>query len=133
MPARERAFEAVLNEIVGTLSVTAQQRVGVSAQSRDVRFQEFGGVPQCAPRRRRAAIHRTTSNLELARGIASVLKKRKINGPRSKHTAFHPQMNLKLISNLNVTFLATADGISRLLRQVSGVRRLCQAMRVTYL
>jgi hypothetical protein len=39
MPARERPFEAVLNEVVGTLSVTAQQRVCVSAQSGDVRFE----------------------------------------------------------------------------------------------
>jgi hypothetical protein len=70
MPARERALEAVLNEIVGTLSVTVQQRVRVSAQSRDVRFQEFGGVSECAPRRRRAAIHRTTMDAGPACGIA---------------------------------------------------------------
>jgi hypothetical protein len=41
MPARERSFEAVLNEIVGTLSVTAQQRACVSTQSGDVRFEKF--------------------------------------------------------------------------------------------
>jgi hypothetical protein len=70
VPARERPFEAVLNEIVGALSVTAQQRAGVSAQSGYVRFEEFGGVPGRALRRQRAAIHRTTSNAEDTCGIA---------------------------------------------------------------
>src|SRR5271168_3751724 len=70
VPARERPFEAVLNEIVGALSVAAQQRVAVSAQAGDVCFEEFGGVPGRALHRRRAAIHRTTSNTEPACGIA---------------------------------------------------------------
>ena len=70
MPARERTFEAVLNEIVGTVSVTAQQRVRVSAQSGDVRFEEFGGVSECARRRRGAAIQRTTLDAGPACGIA---------------------------------------------------------------
>jgi hypothetical protein len=39
VPAGKRPFESVLNKIVGTLSVTAQQRVCVSAQSGDVRFE----------------------------------------------------------------------------------------------
>jgi hypothetical protein len=70
VPARERPFEAVLNKIVGTLSVSMQQRIGISPQSGDLRFEEFGRVSGCAPRRRRAAIHWTTSNTEPACGIA---------------------------------------------------------------
>jgi hypothetical protein len=70
VPAGERPFEAVLNKIVGTLSVTAQQSVRVSTQPGDVRLEKLGRVSGCAPRRRRAAIHRTTSNTELASGIA---------------------------------------------------------------
>jgi hypothetical protein len=70
VPAGERPFEAILNKIVGTLSVTAQQRVRVSSQPWDVRLEKLGRVSGCVARRRRAAIHRTTSNTELASGIA---------------------------------------------------------------
>jgi hypothetical protein len=39
VPARERPFEAVLDKIVGTFLVAAQQHASVSAQPRDVRFE----------------------------------------------------------------------------------------------
>jgi hypothetical protein len=70
VPARERPFEAVLNQIVGALSVAAQQRICVSAQPGDVRFEEFGRRSGCAPRRRRAAIHGPTSKTVPACAIA---------------------------------------------------------------
>src|SRR5271169_1331939 len=53
-----------------------------------------------------------TTNLPAA--SQRVLKKRQINDRRSKHSSFLPQMNLSLIYDLNVTFRATADGISKL-------------------
>jgi hypothetical protein len=70
VPTRERPFEAILNKIVGTLSVTAQQRVCVSTQPGDVRLEEFGRVCGRVPRRRMAAFHRATSNTDPACGIA---------------------------------------------------------------
>src|SRR3974390_2756984 len=72
-----------------------------------------------------------TPNLLAA--LQSVLKQRQLNRSRSKQAAFLSQMNLELISDLNVTFRATADGISRLFIRASGVRKLWHAMRVTYL
>jgi hypothetical protein len=44
VPPGERPFEAVLNEIVGSVSVAAQQRAGVPSQSGDVRFEELGRI-----------------------------------------------------------------------------------------
>jgi hypothetical protein len=57
MPAGERTFEAVLNEIVGALSVAAQQRQSEQSQPRDLGFEEFDRALGCFPQRRRAAIH----------------------------------------------------------------------------
>jgi hypothetical protein len=70
VPARERSFEAILNEIVGALSVAAQQRVGISAQPGNVRFEEFGRVSSSGPRQRGAAIHGAASNSKPDCGIA---------------------------------------------------------------
>jgi hypothetical protein len=69
MPAGERPFERVLNEVVGALTVAAQQSVSVAAQSRDVRFEKFGRVSGCTPYKRRAGLHRAISNTEAACGI----------------------------------------------------------------
>jgi hypothetical protein len=66
VPASKRPFEAVLDKVVGALSVTAQQRVCVSAQSGDVRFEKFISIP----RWRVASLHQTTLNTEPACGIA---------------------------------------------------------------
>src|SRR5882762_5995179 len=44
VPARKRAFQRVLHEIVGTLRVTAQQRAGETAQPGNLRFDQSGSV-----------------------------------------------------------------------------------------
>jgi hypothetical protein len=70
VPAGECPFEGVLYKIVGPLTVTAQQRVCVAAQSWDMRFEKLGRVSGCTLHGRKAALHRTTSNTEPASGIS---------------------------------------------------------------
>jgi hypothetical protein len=70
VPAGECPFEDVLYEIIGPLTVTAQQSVRVAAQSWDVRFEKFGRVSACTLHGRKGALHRTTSNTEPASGIS---------------------------------------------------------------
>src|SRR5262249_21977715 len=113
VPARQCPFEDVLYEVVGSLAVAAQQSVSIAAQSWDVRCEQFSRVSRGTPRKRGHIPHRTTSNTEAAHGIAKC-SQAAIRGSRSKDTACYPQMNLALISNLNVTFRATVDDISRL-------------------
>jgi hypothetical protein len=45
----KRAFEGILNEVVGCLPVTAQQCAGEPAQPGDLRFDQSGSIGHCLP------------------------------------------------------------------------------------
>src|SRR5713226_3603105 len=47
VPARKRAFERVLYEVVGALPIAAQQRAGEAAQPGNLRFDQSGSVWHC--------------------------------------------------------------------------------------
>src|SRR6516165_10616888 len=47
VPAGDRAFEAVLHEIVGAVTVAAQQGTSESAQAWNVRFDQRGLISHC--------------------------------------------------------------------------------------
>jgi len=44
VPARKRALQGILHQVVGGLAVTTQQRIGETAQSWDLRLDQSGLV-----------------------------------------------------------------------------------------
>jgi hypothetical protein len=74
MPAAECPFEGVLYEVVGGLTVSAQQSVSIAPQSWDMRFEKFGRVSGCTLCTRWDGRHWTTSDTEAASGIAKCFR-----------------------------------------------------------